>query len=414
MKARYFLIAIMLMMSGALGAQQRCDAYQYMQQQIAADPSLRLRLDAIETFTRNHSNVSNYTSRTESKNTIRIPVVVHVLYHTAAENISDAQIQQQLNILNKCFRRQNPDTVNTPSYFKTLAADAGFEFVLATSDPRKHSTSGIIRKYTPVALWQEDDKMKFSSETGDDAWDCKSYLNIWVCNLDRVMGYSTIPGGPADKDGLVIGTAVFGGNNDFTSGKTVVHEAGHWLNLKHLWGDAYCGDDGVADTPKQSGYNISCPTGIRKSCGNDANGDMYMNYMDFTSDACMNMFSAGQVARMRVLFDAGGARSSILSSTGLDVPAIFESPLPADDPRWMHPQLYPNPASSSITLDVAYDARWVGKSVQIANVQGQVVMTVVINSKYQQINISNLKPGIYFMMAKKDDGATIKEKFVRM
>ena len=415
MKARTLLFSLLLMIYGGLLAQQRCDAYPYLQQQMAADPSLRLKLDAIETFTRNHSNPANYTSRNETNQIIRIPVVVHILYHTADENISDAKVQSQLDILNKCFRRLNPDTTHTPDYFRKYAADCDFEFVLATSDPRKRSTTGIIRKYTPVTLWQEDDKMKYSAQTGDDGWDSKSYLNIWVCNLERVMGYSTMPGGAAEKDGLVIGSSVFGGNNtDFTSGKTVVHETGHWLNLKHLWGDAYCGDDDVDDTPKQAGFNVGCPTGIRKTCGNDANGDMYMNYMDFTGDACMNMFTAGQRTRMRSLFDPGGARASILSSTGLDVPVIFESPLPSDDPRWLHVQLYPNPATSTITLDLAYDARWVGKSVQVTNAQGQIIMQVLITSKYQHIPVSTLKPGIYFIMGKKEDGATIKEKFVRM
>lgn len=415
MKARYFLIAVLLMLSGALDAQQRCDASAYLQKQLTADPSLSLKIASIEQYTQAKLSASAYTSRTEQNNIIRIPVVVHILYHTAAENISDAQVQQQLDILNKCFRRLNPDTLNTPVYFRSVAADCGIEFKLATSDPKKRSTTGIVRKFTPVTLWQEDDQMKYSAKTGDDAWDSKSYLNIWVCNLDRVMGYSTVPGGPAALDGLVIGTSAFGGNTtDFSSGKTIVHEAGHWLNLKHLWGDTYCGDDGVDDTPKQAGYTVGCPTGIRKTCGNTTYGDMYMNYMDFTGDACMNLFTQGQRTRMRSLFDAGGARNAMLASTGLDVPQVFESPLPDTDPRWMHPQLYPNPATSAITLDVAFDVRWVGQSVQICNAQGQVVMKVAVSSRQQQINVSGLHSGIYFIMGKKDDGATIKEKFVRL
>ncbi len=413
MKARLWLYLMMFLITGTVAAQQRCVSADYLQKQIAADPALRLKIASIEQFTQ--AKTAAYASRTEQQTIIRIPVVVHILYHSTAENISDAQVQQQLDILNKCFRRQNPDTINTPAYFTPLAADCGFEFKLATSDPKKRSTTGIVRKYTPVTLWQEDDQMKYSAKTGDDAWDSKSYLNIWVCSLDRVMGYSSVPGGPAVVDGLVIGTTAFGGNTtDFSSGKTLVHETGHWLNLKHLWGDTYCGDDAVDDTPKQAGFNSGCPSGIRKTCGNTANGDMYMNYMDFTSDACMNLFTQGQRTRMRSLFDAGGVRNSILSSTGLDVPQIFESPLPDSDPRWMHPQLYPNPATAMLTLDVAYDARWVGQTVQICNAQGQAVKQVTINARQQQIDISALHAGIYFIMGKKDDGATIKEKFVRM
>src|SRR6185436_7443681 len=122
-----------------------------------------------------------------------------------------------------------------------------------------------------------------------------------------------------------------------------------WLSLKHLWGDTYCGDDGVGDTPKQAGYNIECPGVINITCGNGPYGDMYMNYMDLTNDACMNLFTQGQKARMRTLFDQGGPRSSLLVSKGLNPPLTSEIELPEEDPKWLHPQLYPNPATTQLT-----------------------------------------------------------------
>ncbi len=193
-----------------------------------------------------------------------------------------------------------------------------------------------------------------------------------------------------------------------------MHEAGHWFGLKHLWGDENCGDDGVYDTPKQASYTSGCPSTVRITCSNGPNGDMYMNYMDFTSDACTNLFTKGQKARMRTLFDPGGVRNSILSSKGLNPPLIQEIPLPVSDPQWLHPQLYPNPSSSVINLDLAYDARWIGKSIQIVNLQGQTVMVLTITSTKMQIDIKKLQAGAYFLAAKKDDGESMKVRFLKL
>ncbi len=373
-------------------------------------------MEAIETFARKRSNMDNDLSRTAGTSVITIPVVVHVLFHQGYENISDEKIRNQIEVLNRDFRRRNADTINTPPYFKSLAADCEIEFKLATSDPRKRNTNGIVRKYSPIEWWNADDKMKFTSEMGDDAWDANSYLNIWVCNLDQVAGYSSVIGGPADKDGVVLGFNVFGSNgtDGFTMGRTAVHEVGHWFSLKHTWGDADCGDDLVDDTPKQSTYTSGCPSAIRISCGNGPNGNMYMDYMDFTDDACMNMFTYGQKARMRALFAPGGLRNSILSSTGLDAPLIVESQLPVESPKWLHPQLYPNPATAEMILDLTYDTRWIGKMITIFSLQGQVVMRLQINSKTPKINVSKLQPGMYFLSAKKDDGEFIKQKFIKL
>ena len=200
----------------------------------------------------------------------------------------------------------------------------------------------------------------------------------------------------------------------YEMGKTTVHEVGHWLGLKHIWGDDYCGDDGVSDTPKQAGYNIECPNTINVTCGNGPYGDMYMNYMDLTSDACMNLFTEGQKARMRSFFAAGGARVKLLSSTGLNLPLIAESPLPEEDPKWLQPQLYPNPASNVINLDLAYDSRWMGKTIQVINLQGQIVMSLQVTAKNLRIDLQKLQAGIYFLAAKKDDGESLKMKFVKL
>lgn len=417
MKIRLILALLTIILVEQLSAQRACSTFTYQQQQILKDPSLKDRMDAVETFTKKALAASaNTQARLDQTFVIKIPVVVHILYHEPDEDISDSRVMEQIEALNRDFRRQNPDTVNTPEYFKSVAADCAIEFQLATSDPTGVSTSGIIHKYTPITDWDDDDKMKFSSEMGDDGWDPQSYLNIWVCNVRKVVGYSSIVGGPENVDGIVVAFGAFGETNTlagYDKGRTAVHEVGHWLNLKHLWGDADCGDDFVDDTPKQSTYTTGCPSGIKISCDNAPNGNMYMDYMDFTNDACMNMFTEGQKERMRALFEPGGARYSILSSKGLDTPLIYESPLPDDPPKWLHPQVYPNPATTALNIDVAYDTRWIGKTLSVLNMQGQIVMQIAITSKLQQIDISRLSSGMYFLSAKREDGESIREKFLK-
>jgi len=418
MRTKFTLVLITWLFTQQLTAQRNCASFSYQQEQLQKDPSLAIQIEQADAFTRQYiSNINNRSSRVLQGNVIKIPVVVHILYHDPSENISDAQVAKQIEILNQSYRRKNADTVNTPSRFAGVAADTEIEFQLATSTPQRKSTTGIIRKYTPVKYWKAaDDQMKFSAQMGDDAWDSKSYLNIWVCNLRQVAGYSSVPGGPADKDGVVIGFNVFGlgVTGGFDLGRTAVHEVGHWLGIRHLWGDEYCGDDGIADTPKQEGYNQGCPTGIIKTCGNTTDGDMYMNYMDFTNDGCMNLFTKGQAQKMQALFVTGGARNSILNSFGLSAPLIIESPLPDESPKWLHPQLYPNPASTQMILDLSYDIRWIGKMLTIMNLQGQVIMQLPITSKTQIINIAKLQPGMFLLIGKKDDGETIKQKFIKL
>lgn len=392
-------------------AQISCNSFEYQQTLLHADPSLRGTIEEIERFIRQsraNATRTDDVQRGEHLPLITIPVVVHILYNKPEENITDQQVASQIRILNECFRRLQADSINTPSRFTEIAADCDIEFKLAISDPGRRTTTGIIRKYTPVTKWEADDKVKFSAETGDDAWDSKRYLNIWVCNLNRTMGYASFPGGPADKDGVVLS------NSAFKFNETIVHETGHWLGLHHLWGDANCGDDLVGDTPTQSTFTSGCPTGIRLSCSKEPAGDMYMNYMDFTSDACTNLFTEGQKMRMRSLFDPGGARFSILTSTGLQKPLISGAPIMDEPPRWYYANLYPNPASGEVTIDLSYDIRWIGKMLTLTNVHGQSMMQVRVNTKIMKFDVANLKPGVYFLTGKKEDGTTIKQKLIKM
>lgn len=408
---KVLVLCMGLFVSNFVFAQRQCESFEYEGQLIQRNHSLVDSVNSIENFV--NARLSS-SERTQQSKIITIPVIVHILYHFPGENISDDVVKSQITALNRDYRKQNADTTKIPAVFKPLAADCGIEFQLATVDPGGRASTGIIHKYTPITKWTTDDEIKSSSELGDDGWDPKSYLNIWVGTLESFLGYSSLPGYPADKDGVVISNAVFGikTSGSFNRGRTAVHEVGHWLGLRHLWGDADCGDDGVADTPKQETFTNGCPSTVRISCNNGPNGDMYMDYMDFTNDDCLVMFTKGQRQKMLALFQPGGPRYSILSSNGLGVPSEEEIPIPDDPPKWLHVKIYPNPANTELTINLEFDSRWVGKELTILNDLGQAEMKTIISSKIQKLNISRLKPGIYFILAEKE-GDKLRQQFIK-
>src|ERR1043166_5969013 len=197
-----------LLLTYFVSAQRDCRSFEYQQQLIQKDPDLQALQNAVQNFAQLHE--SSRISSNGAQRTITIPVVVHVLYHTAGENLTDTLVKSQITALTRDFRKLNADTVKIPEAFKALAADCGIEFQLATVDPKGRSTSGIIHKYTPITKWVMDDKIKLSTEMGDDGWDPKNYLNIWVGNLDKFLGYSSIRGDPSIDDGVVISNLAFG------------------------------------------------------------------------------------------------------------------------------------------------------------------------------------------------------------
>lgn len=294
---------------------------------VRTDPEYRWRRRQIERETQEW--IRRYGGAGLRSGLVRIPVVVHVIHNTSAQNISDAQIQSQIQVLNEDFRRMNADAASTPAAFAGVAADARLEFALAVRDPSCNPTSGITRTATSVAGWvRTDEGMKAAATGGHDPWDVEKYLNVWVVNYtDDTLGYGTKPGMPANIQGVVCDYRAFGTIGTLTThaalGRTMTHEIGHWLNLLHIWGDdggACWGSDQVADTPNQAGSSPfgPCLTFPHVSCSNGPNGDMFMNYMDYSADECFNMFTAGQVARMDAALHT--TRASILASDGL-VPA---------------------------------------------------------------------------------------------
>jgi hypothetical protein len=314
----------------AVETHRNCGSMTHLAEQIAEHPELKTERERIEAQT------YDYVRRAPSVSTrsvITIPVVVHVLYSTAIENISDAQIQSQIDALNRDFRKINTEATRIPAEFQSVAADVNLEFCLAKRQPNGLPTSGIERLGSNKSSWKANDEMKRSDKGGLDPWDATKYLNIWVCSLNGgALGYATFPGAPLSIDGVVIDYRYFGTFNTrapFNLGRTATHEVGHWLNLFHIWGDGSCGDDHCDDTPTHQGANYGCPTYplVRTSCGG-TNTEMSMNYMDYTNDACMYMFTNGQKARMLSLFTVGGARRSIVEANlcGFITPSVCDVP----------------------------------------------------------------------------------------
>jgi hypothetical protein len=336
-------------------AHRQCATMEVLAAQLAADPNYAARLQAIDQQATVYAakKAANPAQRTSSGIILTIPVVVHVLYNTAAQNITDAQVQSQIDVLNADFHRLNKDLINVPDAFTSLIGDAGVQFVLAKRDPNGNATTGVVHKNTTATSFDSSDKMKYSSSGGDDAWPAASYLNLWSCNLGGgLLGYAQFPGGAAATDGVAILYSAFGSGGSavapYNLGRTATHEIGHWLNLRHIWGDARCGNDQVTDTPTQQTSNYGCPTFPHVTCSNGASGDMFMNYMDYTDDGCMQMFSSGQGDRMDALFAAGGSRTSLLTSQGGAAPGTSPTPTPTPTPT---PSTYCASQGSSVARE---------------------------------------------------------------
>jgi len=247
---------------------------------------------------------------------VTIPVVVHVVHRADEENISDAQVKSQIKALTRDFRLKNADKSKVPAAWKALATDAKIDFTLATTDPNGKKTPGITRTATTRESFAADNTVKSKKTGGVNPWPTDRYLNCWVCNLsDGLLGYAQFPGGPAATDGVVVLYSAFGTegavNAPFDKGRTATHEVGHFLNLRHIWGDRNdcTGNDLVADTPPAQRANTGKPKFPAITCKNGPNGDMFMNYMDYTDDDSMVMFTVGQVARMNAAL--GGPRKKL-------------------------------------------------------------------------------------------------------
>lgn len=401
----------------------------------------------------NHAKVivqHNINKRTDDE-ILKIPVVVHIVYKTAQQNISDSLVYSQIEILNRDFRRQNSDTSTLRSLFDGLGKDARIEFYLACEDPDGNSTTGITRTETTRDAFTFNlfgggglDDVKFDSLQGKDGWSTSEYLNIWVCNtvdpqsfFGAVLGYAYPPLGapnwpvdafPTDPrvEGVVVHFAVFGSPNpsavnDFATankGRTAVHEVGHYLGLRHIWGDGQgaifggvdcTADDGIADTPNSGNNSQSGCNANKNTCndGLDDLPDLWENYMDYSEESCQTIFTEGQVDIMRAMLSS--ARGGLLqtkcvdSTTNVSVKKIN---------RALNVNVYPNPSSNIINIDFGTTTN--NATGIITNTIGSVVSENTFNNNQSQytINTNNFSEGIYFIHIESGDKKAIKRIIV--
>ncbi|MEM7296953.1 MAG: zinc metalloprotease, partial [Bacteroidota bacterium] len=306
--------------------------------------------------------LSRYRQKAPEAIVYQIPVVVHIFHKGetigTGTNLSYERIQAQIDTLNADFRRLNEDAVNTPADFLSVAADSKIEFVLARQDPAGNPTNGIVRVHGEQNTYRvNSDKIQLRTES---FWPPENYMNIYVADLRTFIGYAAFPVTTLDGiinenddfilDAVYVDYEYFGNNPSapaFESrGRTLAHEIGHFLGLRHIWGDSNCsGDDFVEDTPTarfdHSGTTSPCtypiPDNLSTTAYDDGNTctdeddpdlpDMFQNYMDYTDDICMNLFTLGQKDRMRIVLENSPRRNSLLTSPALVEPARFTNDL---------------------------------------------------------------------------------------
>ena len=350
----FFYIFLFLLFSTSGKSQKKCGTENKRFEALARNPGLIKERQIIEEFTKNW--IDKEDAAKSGQTVVKIPVVVHVVWRTADQNISDEQIKSQIDILNKDFRKLNSDVNKTPTFFKNLVADVGIEFCLAARDPAGMVTNGITRTKTTVVDIGDKDRWHTTLRGGKDPWNNKKYINIWVCEAgEDLYGFAFLPGtaDPPEADGLVISSQYFGSTGTAIAsfpnhkGRTTTHEMGHYFNLEHLWGpdESECEEgDEVEDTPLQFEATYDCASyPLKDECSPTDNGILFFNYMDYVDDECMYMFTEGQKKRMNASLN--GFRSTLLGQTNCSLSTSTEDNLTENQI-----QIYPNPASGYLQV----------------------------------------------------------------
>jgi hypothetical protein len=382
-------------------------------------------------------SLSNAKRRIEADTLyFEIPVVFHVLYNKTAENLNDTSILSQLKELNNAFRKRNKDTTRIRTIFKPIAADVKIQFVLANKDPQGNASSGITRTYTNKTTFAANQfgtyttNMKYSANGGKDAWDPTSYLNIWICNMEFpnyvgiVYGFATPPtnapnwnGTGATKDtnsmesGVVLHYKIVGRSNPlapvkYIEGKAAIHEVGHYLGLRHVWGDGNnttgCNvDDGIFDTPNCKAQNATC-TG-QNTCTDASNDkpDQTENYMDYALDGCAGMFTQQQAFMMRFVLDK--------LRTGLPYRVVKYDTIPEPAAPLNGFKLYPNPLKEGQNFNVQIPGQnneYYATSIVDACGK-EVYQRTLLANKIHSIETAGLAQAIYFIVVRNAEGKIV-------
>jgi hypothetical protein len=398
--------------------QKRCGTFDVIKYKEQQTPGYLQRVNNTFEYAKQFA-ATNRNNRSANDTIYRIQCVFHVLYQNALQNIPDSVIQSQIEVLNEDYRRQNADAINTRNEFLPVAADAGIEFYLATEDPDGNPTNGITRTVgtpagsTLLGYSPFSDDAKSSATGGKNPWPTDRYLNIWVCNLFGgfgVLGYAYppdnapnwAPGAGTDSahQGVVLLYSVVGRNFStpidptVTKGRSAVHEIGHYLGLRHIWGDGDCtADDGIDDTPNaaaasQQTCNFNSNTCV-ESVGTEF-PDMVENYMDYSDDRCLNVFTKGQVDIMRAVLQ--------ISRPGIAT-AQINSDIKNEDSVFGLVSVYPNPGKSVFKVALQ-TPNVLPTSVEIFDMLGKKINTTEIAAGVVEttINLTGYNNGLYYLV----------------
>ncbi len=376
--------------------------------------------------------------RTQEK-IYEIPVIFHIVHSGdikgQGNNISREQVIAQMIVLNQDFRRTNPDAADTPEAFQEIAADIKIQFKLAQLDENDEimEEPGIHRyEDRSRATWTHEEIQEILKPT--TIWDPDKYLNVWVVPLsnNNDFGYAQSPEQsgltgvvilPSDKpetDGVYVNVRTFGSN--FTSvgssfrlrlnydrGRTLTHEVGHWLGLRHIWGDGGCGQDDFCDDTPVTGRDHDglgdCSFPGPNTCSSDPRPDMFQNYMDYTNDVCMNLFTNDQKARMRIVLENAPRRKEVIANADL-VLAINRSQVLANTTR-----LFPNPGVNHTQLQMNNKLQG-AITINISDLRGKVLQESIATKASTQVQldlpIQGLPKGVYIVTIKTKYGSTSK------
>lgn len=424
MKRAILFFAATLSFSGFAQDFHRCYTHEAMLEQETRTPGYLSRVD--EVFNR-----AKLVGNDNREGVYTIPVVVHIVFNNDAENLPDSVIYNQIASLNADYRRLNEDADNVRDTFNTIVGDTQIEFQLAMFDPEGNPTNGITRTHTDVASFfslalSPAEGVKSTAEGGIDPWDQSRYLNIWVCDMSifgtvYLLGYATPPAGlphwPEEGvgdlgDGVVIQYEAFGSNNPNpleagggtleVRGRTATHEVGHYLGLRHIWGDGDCAEqDGVDDTPNAVDQSGSCDL-IKNTCVDDIGvlgdlPDMVENFMDYTPETCQNSFTLGQIDIMRGVLEI--ERYDLVNEN----PAIG---IRENDLEISLFSLYPNPANDQVSLSFVHNNQ--PFLIEIVSETGQIVRVEQVASGTSLVQLNDLTAGVYFVRVSSEDAIETK------
>jgi hypothetical protein len=345
----------------------------------------------------------------QRNNILTVPVVFHIVLEDDHPGISEAEIKSQLDALNRDFNLRNADIFQVPVLFRKYRASANIEFCLASKDPQGEKSMGITYTTTDIEnigqhIFQDGrQSVHYDVLGGKDAWDTDRYLNVWVAEMESFSGRSSFPAmGKKEEDGVVVDPAFFGnlGNADpmHTDGRTLVHEVGHYFNLRHPWLDNGCEfDDGVEDTPQQDKAYFGCPDPeTSKSCGSL---DMVQNFMQYGYDPCLLYFTKDQVDMMR----------NILQTTRKGLLMNDEACKSAEETSTL--QLFYNPVKQNAQIiggkpDISY-------TFNIIDLSGKILELNIANGYYSPgVDLSDYPVGVYIIQVE-GEGQTISKKIFK-